>query len=263
VPVECSGLPEALFESELFGHEAGAFTGAARAKRGLVDAAAGGTLFLDELGDIPLALQVKLLRLLESGMFRRVGGVEPQRADFRLICATHRDLGAMVREGTFRQDLFFRVNVFPLTLPPLRERLSDLPLLAEALLAERYPGKRLTREALALLARHPFPGNVRELRNLLERMALLTDGDELRPEHLPAEIRALQGESLEAPRPAPAGRFTLGPGVRTLEQLEASYLRWAEGQIPERAALARALGVSERTLYRKLEEARKHAASES
>lgn len=255
VPVECSGLSEALFESELFGHEAGAFTGAMKAKRGLVDAAAGGTLFLDELGDIPLSLQVKLLRLIESGMFRRVGGVEPQRADFRLVCATHRDLHAMVQAGTFRQDLFFRINAFPITLPSLRDRLSDLPLLCEALLT-KHPGKHLTPAALAVLARYSFPGNVRELRNLLERMVLLADGNELRPEHLPA--------TLLTPQPSPGfpavgakpQAFNAGSGVRTLDQLEADYLRWAMLQIPDRAELARALGVSERTLYRKLDSAR-------
>ncbi len=146
VPVECSGLSETLFESELFGHTKGAFTGAVANKVGLVEAADGGTLFLDELGDIPQSLQVKLLRLLETGTYRRVGDAAVRRADFRLVCATHRDLPAMVDDGTFRADLYYRLSVFPVIVPNLRDRLDDLPLLAEALLAPT--GKHLDDEAL-------------------------------------------------------------------------------------------------------------------
>ena len=141
VTVECSGLTETLFESEMFGYEKGAFTGAIGRKTGLVEAAHGGTLFLDEVGDIPLSLQVKLLRLLEAGTYRRIGGVEPLSADFRLVAATHRDLAEMVEEGSFRQDLYFRLNVFPIELPPLRERLEDLPMLVERLLSRLDTGK--------------------------------------------------------------------------------------------------------------------------
>ena len=136
VPLDCSGLTKSLFESELFGHEKGAFTGALSAKSGLVEAAHDGTLFIDEIGDIQLELQVKLLRLLETASFRRVGSVEPRRADFRLICATHRDLRAMVEAGTFRRDLYYRISVFPILVPPLRERRTDIPLLAEVMLRQ-------------------------------------------------------------------------------------------------------------------------------
>ncbi len=255
MPVECSGLPETLFESELFGYEQGAFTGANKAKRGLVDAAAGGTLFLDEIGDVPLPAQVKLLRLLESGTFRKVGGTEPHRADFRLVCATHRDLAAMVRDGSFRQDLYYRINAFPVVLPPLRERRGDIPVLCRRFLAGKHPGKRLTREALARLEAHDFPGNVRELKNVVDRMALLADGVDLGVEHLPPELSARGGER-PATLPPSAGAFSV-VDVLPLAQLETAYLRWAEGRAADRVSLARALGVSERTLYRKLDDARR------
>ncbi|MBW9248651.1 MAG: AAA domain-containing protein, partial [Acidithiobacillus ferriphilus] len=169
VAVDCSGLPETLFESELFGHEKGAFTGAHSRKIGLVEAANGGTLFLDEIGDIPLNLQVKLLRLLETGYFRRVGGVEPIRSQFRLISATHRPLERMVEEERFRQDLYYRLNTFPIVLPALRERLEDIPPLAEAIL-QRLPvakGLQLHADTLDMLQHYDYPGNIRELRNIL------------------------------------------------------------------------------------------------
>jgi two-component system response regulator HydG len=190
VTVDCSGLPETLFESELFGHEKGAFTGAIARKEGLIEAASGGTLFLDELGDIPLTMQVKLLRLLETGTYRRVGSNELRRADIRLVSATHRPLKQMVAEGRFRQDLFFRVNTFPITVPSLRERSEDLPLLIESLLERVAPGRRLTvsQPAMRALAAYPFPGNVRELRNVLERASLMCDGDEIGLPHLDEEV---------------------------------------------------------------------------
>src|SRR5512143_921074 len=190
VVVECSGLSEALFESELFGYEKGAFTGASQRKIGLVESASGGTLFLDEVGDIPLSLQVKLLRLLETGTFRRVGGVETLRADFRLIAATHRDLKAMVEHGSFRRDLYYRLSVFPIPLPALRERNGDIVLLAETLLARLAPGRayRLSAAAQARLQGYDYPGKIRALRNILERAMLMADGDTLLPEHLPPEL---------------------------------------------------------------------------
>ncbi len=253
VPVECSGLAETLFESELFGHEAGAFTGATRATGGLVEAAGGGTLFLDELGDVPLSLQVKLLRLIESRAYRRVGSTEARRADFRLVCATHRDLDAMVAAGTFRHDLLFRVNVFPVVLPRLHERAADIPLLCRALLSAPSPGagKHVHPTVLARLAEYAFPGNVRELRNVLERMSLLADGDELRVEHLPDHIRepARVAEQREG---APVRGFARGEEVEPLAAVEAAYVRWACEKIPDRRAAAHALGLSDRTLYRKL-----------
>ncbi len=247
VPVDCSGLTETLFESELFGHEKGAFTGAHTRKIGLVEAARGGTLFLDEIGDIPLALQVKLLRLLETGTFRRVGGVEPQQADFRLICATHRELAAMVEEGAFRRDLYYRISAFPIHLPPLRERGEDIPLLAESLLL-RLGGERPMRlhaETLNCLRSYRFPGNVRELRNILERASLLADGEVILPEHLPTECRC--GEARPTP-PLFAGE------VQPLREVERLYLQWVLARHHgDKRALAKSLGVSERTFYRKLQ----------
>jgi transcriptional regulator with PAS, ATPase and Fis domain len=261
MPVECSGLPEQLFESELFGYEQGAFTGANKTKSGLIDATAGGTLFLDEIGDVPLPFQVKLLRLLESGTFRRVGGTEPRRADFRLVCATHRDLGAMVRTGAFRQDLYYRINAYPVVLPPLRERRGDIPILCEAFLAQRHPGKHIEAAALERLVHHDWPGNVRELRNVVERMALLSADDELRVEHLGADVDGAS-QPAKTHGSSSSDAFTVAE-IASLEHVEAAYLRWAAARTRDRASLAQALGLSERTLYRKLDEARRLAEAES
>ncbi|MFN3750879.1 MAG: sigma-54 interaction domain-containing protein [Thiobacillus sp.] len=244
VVVECSGLTETLFESELFGYEKGAFTGAGQRKSGLVESAAGGTLFLDEVGDIPLSLQVKLLRLLESGTFRRVGGVETLRADFRLIAATHRDLKAMVERGSFRRDLYYRLGVFPIHLPALRDRREDIVLLAETLLNRLAPGRAYTLSAgaRARLQAYDYPGNIRELRNILERAMLMADGDTLLPEHLPPELAA------EASMDMPDGDL-----IVPLETAELRYLQWALAHHDgDRKSLAARLGISERTLYRKL-----------
>ena len=246
VPVDCSGMTESLFESELFGYEKGAFTGAHNRKIGLVEAAAGGTLFLDEVGDIPLSLQVKLLRLLETGTYRRVGGIEVLRADFRLVSATHRDLKAMVAEGGFRQDLYYRIAAFPILLPGLRERIADLSLLAGRLLAHIAPGRNLKLHArsLALLQRYDFPGNVRELRNILERASVLADGEWILPEHLPEEVLAAVPAQEDSGAPA---------RIKTLAEAEKDYLRWCVAHHRgDRKSLARALGISERSLYRKL-----------
>ncbi|MDH3522791.1 MAG: sigma-54-dependent Fis family transcriptional regulator [Acidobacteriota bacterium] len=245
VPLDCSGLSETLFESELFGHEKGAFTGASQSHQGLVEASRGGTLFLDEVGDIPLSLQVKLLRLLETGTFRRVGSAERREVDFRLVCATHRDLQEMIDEGAFRQDLYYRISAFPIRLPPLRERLEDLPLIISHL--QRRLGleaKTIHREALAALEAYHFPGNVRELLNVLSRASLLADGDTILPEHLPDECL----------RPAPGPReMRAADGVRPLAEIELQYVRWAAARIPDdRRVLASRLGLSERSLYRKL-----------
>jgi DNA-binding NtrC family response regulator len=242
VVVECSGLSETLFESELFGHEKGAFTGAVQRKIGLAEAASGGTLFLDEVGDIPLSQQVKLLRLLETGTFRRVGGVETLRADFRLVAATHRDLRAMVESGAFRRDLYYRLSVFPIHLPALRERREDIELLAQTLLARLALDRayRFSEAALAYLREYDFPGNVRELRNLIERATLMADGEVLLPEHLPSEVLA----------PATPAR---DEEIVPLDIAEQRYLEWALARHGnDRRALARQLGISERTLYRKL-----------
>ena len=245
VPVECSGLSPTLFESELFGHERGAFTGAHDRHDGLVDAAAGGTLFLDEIGDVPLEQQVKLLRLLESGTYRRVGGTALRRADFRLVCATHRDLDAMVAAGTFRADLYYRISIFPIRMPALRERgAGDIALLARAFLARRAPGVRLSPAAEAALGGWRYPGNVRELRNVIERAVLLCDGSTIELAHLPAWAGAAAEPEAVAPW---AGEIV------PLAEAERRYLAWAAERFEgDRKALAAALGIGERTLYRKL-----------
>lgn len=256
VVVDCASLPETLFESELFGHERGAFTGANASKPGLVEAASGGTLFLDEVGDIPLPMQVKLLRLLESGTYRRVGSTELRRTDVRVVAATHRDLKAMVADGRFREDLYYRLSTFPIALPALRDRTEDIPLLAVALLARVAPQRRmaLSAGALAVLQRHRFPGNVRELRNVLERAALLADGTTIDPVHVE---RAL-GTDASASGPRASGAdASEGPSVlasdASLRSVERAALQaQLKAHRGSRAELARKLGISERSLYRKL-----------
>ncbi|MCM5569296.1 sigma-54-dependent Fis family transcriptional regulator [Burkholderiaceae bacterium FT117] len=269
VVVDCASLAENLFESELFGHERGAFTGATAARAGLVEAADGGTLFLDEVGDIPPTMQVKLLRLLESGTYRRVGSTELRHADLRIVSATHRDLQAMIAEGGFRQDLFFRLAVFPIHLPALRERRDDIPALAEALLERVSPARRLRLSAAALerLAGYDFPGNVRELRNLLERAALLCDGPRIELAQVeqaletckpvsgwesPARGPSVPGPSVPGPS-VPGPSIPAAPATSTLKALELAALReQLRSHHGSRAELARQLGISERSLYRKL-----------
>ncbi len=255
VTLDCSGLTETLFESELFGYEKGAFTGATHRKLGLVEAASGGTLFLDEIGELPLQQQVKLLRLLETGTYRRVGSVETLRTDFRLVSATHRNLAAMVKDEHFRRDLYFRVNTFPVRIPSLRERTEDLPMLTESLLKRVAPNRhlRLNQEALATLGQLPFEGNIRELRNLLERASLLADGDEIAPCHLLDTDD--EPSSLDLPDVVPAVPQGETEWL-TLEGLERRYLTWAVANHPgDRQSLARRLGIGERTLFRKLKPA--------
>ena len=244
VPVECAGLPETLFESELFGHEKGAFTGATSRRDGLVDAANGGTLFLDEIGEVPPAEQVKLLRLLETRRYRPVGGTEWKEADFRLICATHRSLRDMVAAGTFREDLYYRLNVLEIELPPLRERVEDIERLAASILRRLGANNtRISDEAFAALEQHDFPGNVRELRNIIERALLLADDDCIDVAHLPP----LQPRSEATTSIAPA------VDVEPLDLHERRYLRkvLATTKVGRRE-LAQRLGISERALYRKI-----------
>ena len=247
VVVDCAGLAETLFESELFGHERGAFTGAASRKPGLVESAAGGTLFIDEVGDIPLSLQVKLLRVLETGLFRRVGGTEMQRTDFRLVAATHRDLRQLVDAGTFRPDLYYRISAFPITVPPLRERPVDILLLAESLLQRlNATTAGLTPAARRALQRYRYPGNVRELRNVIERASLLAEDSAIDIRHLPESFEtdgAVQPQDIEAEERAGS----------PLAMAEHAALRTAvRNHRGSRRELAKALGLSERTLYRKL-----------
>jgi transcriptional regulator with PAS, ATPase and Fis domain len=243
VVVDCTGLSETLFESELFGHERGAFTGAMQRKIGLAETAHGGTLFLDEIGDVPLPMQVKLLRLIESGTFRRVGGVDTLHADFRLVAATHKPLKRMVEDGTFRQDLYYRISAFPVHLPPLRERVDDIALLANSLL-QRMAGNdrlRVDDEALAALKRYAFPGNVRELRNLLERARLFADEGVIRLRDLPEDVLGTQAAAaLPRAKGQDADKARLSHALATFQGT--------------REELARHLGLSERTLYRRLKD---------
>ncbi|AZD54296.1 sigma-54 interaction domain-containing protein [Pseudomonas chlororaphis subsp. aurantiaca] len=243
VVVDCTGLTETLLESELFGYEKGAFTGALQRKIGLAEAAHGGTLFLDEIGEVPLAMQVKLLRLIESGSFRPVGSLRTVHSDFRLVSATHKPLKEMVAAGTFRQDLYYRISAFPIRLPALRERSDDLPLLIDSLLQRLAPGAvpRVAPEALERLGLYAYPGNIRELRNILERARLFSDDGVIRVEDLPEELRA---GSAAAATTQPSRRRA----GKDLEQL-AHALEVFEGS---RSELAKALGLSERTLYRRL-----------
>jgi len=261
VAVDCSSLPETLFESELFGHERGAFTGASTAKGGLVEAASGGTLFLDEVGDIPLPMQVKLLRLLETGTYRRVGSTELRHADIRVVSATHRDLERLVAEGRFREDLYYRLCTFPIQLPSLRERTGDVALLAPALLQRVAAPRRLqlSPAALAVLEAQDFPGNVRELRNLLERTALLCDGERIEAEHVREAIATGRRPALRPAAPPGLPALTDGPGgapdgrPADLKTLERAALReMVERHTGSRSDLAERLGISERSLYRKL-----------
>jgi transcriptional regulator with PAS, ATPase and Fis domain len=252
VVVDCSGITETLFESELFGYEKGSFTGAAARKPGLVETAQGGTLFLDEIGDVPLSMQVKLLRLIETGTFRRVGGIETQRADFRLVAATHKPLEAMLAAGQFRADLYFRISAFPIELPALRERAGDIALLAASILQRiaaahgKPPGRiSLAPAALALLEAYRWPGNIRELRNVLERACLLSDDGEIQPAHLPAHVRA-------GSTPAEAASAPTVPRVGGRRLADVELARIAAGFTGRRSELAAQLGISERTLYRRL-----------
>jgi len=265
VPVDCSSLAENLFESELFGHERGAFTGATTARTGLVEAASGGTFFLDEVGDIPLTMQVKLLRLLETGTYRRVGSTEQRHADIRVVSATHRNLDQMVAQGRFREDLYYRLSTFPIHLPALRERRDDIALLAASLLTRVAPARklRLTDAALALLQTQNYPGNVRELRNLLERSALMCDGDSLDATHVEQALRSGRRPNAAAPEHnnnatpvtdqavANAALPVAAPGA--LKSVERAALHEMLKAHPgSRAELAQQLGISERSLYRKI-----------
>lgn len=267
VPINCGAIPGELLESELFGHEKGAFSGALSARAGRFQYAEGGTVFLDEIGDMSLPMQVKLLRVLQERCYERVGSNHSVRCDVRIVAATHRNLEAAIAEGRFREDLFYRLNVFPLELPPLRERTEDLPELIADLLAVRAPDTsntlRLNREALTALAVYAWPGNVRELSNLLERLSILYPHQEVGVQELPARYRRQpQAGAIEpnappgADRPPHAGRV-LPPGGLDLKSylaaIESSLIREAlEESNGIVAEAARLLGVQRTTLVEKL-----------
>ncbi|TAJ10334.1 MAG: sigma-54-dependent Fis family transcriptional regulator [Nitrospirae bacterium] len=256
VPLNCAALPETLLESELFGHERGAFTGAVGAKPGLFETANGGTLFLDEIGDISPALQVKLLRVLQEQEVRRVGGTAVVRLDCRLIAATNRDLAALVKEGRFREDLFYRLNVVRITLPPLRERREDIPMLAHHFLQQAadgpaHPIRGFLPETMACLQQYAWPGNVRELENVIERVVSLSRGPLVLPSDLPEAVRQASGDAV----PGLAGRATGGSGaLLTLEAMEKRYLQQVLQETGgNKVQAAKILGIDRRTLYRMAE----------
>ncbi|MEW6423646.1 MAG: sigma-54 dependent transcriptional regulator [Bacillota bacterium] len=195
VPVNCAALPEQLLESELFGHEKGAFTGAVARKLGRFELADKGTIFLDEITEMPLSMQVKLLRVLQEKSFERVGGTETLRVDVRVIAATNRDIASAMQQGQFREDLYYRLNVFQIHMPPLRERKEDIPLLAQHFVEKFRPTylvNKISSTALELLVRYHWPGNIRELQNVIERAAIICQGNEILPEHLPKELLSTQ-----------------------------------------------------------------------
>jgi two-component system response regulator HydG len=244
VPLHCGALAREVFESELFGHEKGAFTGAVTTKPGLIELADGGTLFLDEIGEIEPDGQVKLLRVLETGTFVRVGGTRPRRVDVRVVAATNRDLAEAMRTGEFRQDLFYRINTITVSLPPLRERPDDIAVLARHFVETKttYGAKRLGDKALALIESYAWPGNVRELLHAIERAVILAKGDEIQPEDLPPEVAG-----------AAAGTGAGAATAASLESMERQHivntLRQVGGHRGKAAAL---LEIDPKTLYRKM-----------
>lgn len=248
VAVNCAALPETLLESELFGHEKGAFTGAVAAKQGLFEAADGGTLFIDEIGEMPGSLQAKLLRVLENGTLRRVGSVQERKVDVRLLAATNRDLREEIKAGRFREDLYYRINVMSLELPPLRERHGDIELLVDHFLGDDW---HIEEDTLQTLIRYPWPGNVRQLINVLERAKILADDDVIRLKDLPKEIvLAGSGQTLTS--------FAEVASVAQASDDLNSFQRQKVLEVLQRetfnkARAARALGISRRKLYRLLE----------
>ena len=249
VAVNCGAVPETLLESELFGFTRGAFTGAIASKLGLFEEAHGGTLLLDEIAEMPAALQVKLLRALQSGEIRRLGATQATTIDVRVIAATNRDLAAMIADGSFREDLFYRLNVIEVRLPPLRERREDIPVLAEHFMAQEA-GKlgrvvRLSAEAVERLLRYPWPGNVRELENAVERAAILTRGETVTPDDLPPHVAAAL---TLGPSPALPRQTTLADAERC------HILTTLERVGRNQSAAAEALGIGRTTLWRKLKE---------
>jgi DNA-binding NtrC family response regulator len=251
VSINCGALPENLLESELFGHMKGSFTGAVREKEGLLASAKGGTFLLDEVAEMSPALQVKFLRALQEREVVPIGANEPVRIDVRIIAATNKDLEREIRAGSFRSDLYYRLNVITLHIPPLRERMDDIPLLAEHFLKRLNENRRngndavhITEEGLAALQHYDWPGNVRELENALERAAVLSPGAEISPDGLPGCVRSPTAAPLVADRP---------PANPTLELIERAYILWVlEAEGGNKARAAEALGIDPSTLYRKL-----------
>ncbi|HEY3499487.1 MAG TPA: sigma-54 dependent transcriptional regulator, partial [Polyangiaceae bacterium] len=255
ITLHCAALPDSLLESELFGYERGAFTGASTRKPGRVELAHGGTLFLDEIGDVPLTTQVKLLRVLQERQLERVGGTETIAVDVRFIAATHRPLEAMIADGSFREDLFYRLNVVPIEVPPLRERPEDIPGLVRHFAAtfteqNGRPSLEFSGEAVRALEAEPWPGNVRQLENFVERLIVLADG--------PGVGRADVERELQREARARLGRDGSGSDTPLREERRQaereSVLRALQKAGNNRSLAARILGVSRRTFYNKLDE---------
>jgi len=247
IAVNCAAIPEGLIEAELFGHEKGAFTGAIGARQGLVEAADGGTLFLDEIGELPLPAQARLLRVLQESEIRRVGAAAARKVDVRLVAATHRDLAGMVERGEFREDLYFRIHVMEIRLPPLRERGDDIPELARFLLEKtcrrlHRPLLRLGDDALAAIRAYAWPGNVRELENVIERAVILADSTLITP-----ELLALPQPQAHAPSGAQAVETSADP---SLESYFRGFVLQNQDRLTE-TELARQLGISRKALWEK------------
>jgi DNA-binding NtrC family response regulator len=264
VSVHCAALPETLLESELFGHERGAFTGAAQRKPGRIELAHKGTLFLDEIGDVPRAVQVKLLRVIQERELERVGGTQTIRVDVRIIAATHRDLETMIAAGDFREDLFYRLAVVPITIPPLRERGGDAARLARHFVEDfaktaLHPGIRIDDDALALLASQPWPGNVRQLQNFVERLVVLADGDAIRRVDVDRELSRVpaippRGDTSVTSDASSRTSSDLSLDTQRKETEREALVKALSHAGNNRTRAARLLDVSRRTLYNKLKE---------
>jgi two-component system response regulator HydG len=247
IPINCTAIPEQLLESELFGHLKGSFTGAISDKKGLFEEAHGGTLFLDEIGDMSLPLQGKLLRVLQDREIRPVGGTDLKAIDVRIVSATHRNLRTMIKDGKFREDLFYRLNVIPVKVPPLRERTQDIPLIAEHFirrfaLANRSQVRGITQAGMAKLVAHPWPGNVRELENVIERAVVLCSNELL-------DEKDVMGSAVESARETFQELYSDNP---TVDKLEERYIKLILAQFGNKKdTAAKVLGVNRRTLYRK------------
>jgi Nif-specific regulatory protein len=254
IKVNCAALPETLLESELFGHERGAFTGATQLRKGRFEMADGGTLFLDEIGDIPLSTQVKLLRVLQEQRFERVGGSQTLSVDVRLVAATHRNLETAIQEGTFREDLYYRLNVVPIFLPSLRERKEDIPLLIEYFLGrcnkEHHKQIRIAPDVLRVMIQYHWPGNVRELENCIERMVIMAESSEITFQSMPSSIAAYFRDVREVTRPAALDRPTLRTTVEDLERQQMVDALKKCGWVQSRAA--KILGITPRQIGYKM-----------
>ena len=275
VPVDCGALVPTLIESELFGHVRGAFTGANHPKEGLLAAAGGGTVFLDEIGELPLDLQVKLLRALQEKEVRPVGATHAVPIRARVLAATNRDLMGMVAQGQFRKDLYYRLNVVNLKIPPLRERREDIPVLAEHFLERiaRKPGTahQFSAEALRLIAEYDWPGNVRELQNAVERMCAMSSGPVLHTVDLPSQLQDFRAQRRAAEAPADLagedeghGHADSGSGVLSIADMERQAILDTIRQLNgDKLMAAKLLGIGKTTLYRKLKEYGLSGAAES